>query len=135
MAYKIDKIEGIGPAYREKLSSAGITTTDDFLKLCGASAGRKAVAERTGISENLLLNWSNKADLMRVSGVGPQFAELLEAAGVDTVKEMQHRNAQSLAAKMEQVNAVKRLAKSSPGTSTVQRWVDQAKTMTALITH
>ena len=91
MAYKIIDIEGVGEAYAEKLIAAGVTTTDALLKKCAAPAGRKALAEETGISDKLILKWTNHADLIRLHGVGPQFAELLEAAGVDTVKELKHR--------------------------------------------
>ncbi len=114
MAYRIEEIEGIGPAYREKLGSAGIRTTDDLLKLCCDARGRKQVSQQSGLSQSLLLNWSNMADMMRVSGVGPQFAELLEASGVDTVKELRNRNAANLAAKMKEVNSVKKVSGTSP---------------------
>ena len=135
MAYKIDEIEGVGPAYREKLETAKITTTDQLLEFCCEPKGRKKVAEDTGIGESQLLRWSNMADMMRISGVGPQFAELLEASGVDTVKELQHRNAENLAAKMAEINAEKNLAKSSPADSIVQRWIDQAKELKPTIQH
>jgi predicted flap endonuclease-1-like 5' DNA nuclease len=135
MGYKIDEIEGIGPAYREKLSGAKIETTEDLLSSCGDAAGRKNVADSTGLSEKHLLNWANKADLMRISGVGPQYSELLEAAGVDTVKELKHRNAENLASKMEEVNAVKNLANASPAASVVQDWIDAAKGMDPKISH
>ena len=127
MAYKIDEIEGIGPSYSEKLQGAGIKNTDDLLAHCASPNGRKAIAERTGLSERNILEWTNMADLMRVSGVGRQYAELLEAAGVDTIKELRNRNAENLAAKMEEVNAEKKLAKASPSASTVTDWISQAK--------
>ncbi len=135
MSYKIDEVEGIGPAYKEKLAKANIDSTEDFLTLCCDAKGRKTVAETTGIGEGQLLKWANLADLMRVSGIGPQFSELLEAAGVDTVKELRTRNAENLAAKMEEVNAEKKLAKTSPAASVVQGWVDAAKGMEPKITH
>jgi predicted flap endonuclease-1-like 5' DNA nuclease len=135
MGYKIDEIEGIGPAYREKLSAAEIKGTDDLLRLCCDAKGREAVAERTGVSEKQLLEWSNKADMMRISGVGPQFAELLEASGVDTVKELRNRNADNLAEKIQEINSKKKLAKSSPAVGQVRQWIDQAKTMDPTITH
>jgi len=135
MAYKIDEIEGIGPAYREKLADAKISSTDDLLERCADAKGRAAVSEATGLSEKHLLNWSNKADLMRISGVGPQFSELLEAAGVDTVKELRHRNAENLAGKMGEVNELKKVARTSPATSIVQGWIDAAKSMDPKITH
>ncbi len=135
MGYAIDKIEGIGPSYAKKLAAAKITNTDHFLTLCCDKKGRNKVCEQTGISDKLILNWANKADLMRVNGVGGQFSELLEAAGVDTVKELRNRRADNLADKMAEVNAVKKLCKTSPSESVVQKWVDQAKTMNPVITH
>ncbi len=135
MSYKITDIEGIGPAYAEKLAAAKITTTDHLLDRCEKPAGRKAVAEITGMSTAVLLKWANRADLMRVSGVGPQFAELLEASGVDTVKELRTRNAENLAAKMLEVNTEKKLAKTSPAVTTITGWIDQAKTMEPRISH
>ena len=135
MAYKIDEIEGIGPAYAAKLNEAGIKTTDDFLKMCCDAKGRDAAAAKTGISESLILSWANMADLMRVNGVGRQYAEILHAAGVDTIKELRTRNAENLAAKMKEVNDAKKLAKACPSEKVVQGWVDKAKTMEPLITH
>ena len=84
MKYKIIDVEGIGPVYAEKLLAAGIVDTDILLEKCAKPAGRKALEEETGISGKLILTWTNHADLMRINGVGPQFSELLEAAGVDT---------------------------------------------------
>ena len=89
--YKIIDVEGIGPVYGEKLLAAGIKDTDALLEKCAKPAGRKALEEETGISGKLILTWTNHCDLMRINGVGPQFSELLEAAGVDTVKELKHR--------------------------------------------
>ncbi len=115
MAYKIDEIEGIGPAYREKLSGAGVTTTDDLLEKAADPKGRKTLAEATDLSAKLILGWANMADLMRIKGVGPQFAELLEASGVDTVKELRNRNAGNLATKMNEVNETKNLTNGKVG--------------------
>ena len=135
MAYKISEIEGIGPSYQEKLSAASIATTDDFLKACCDSKGRKSVSEQTGIGESQLLKWANRADLMRISGVSGQYSELLECSGVDTVKELRTRNAENLATKMAEVNGEKNLCKSVPAESVVQGWIDQAKDMEPTITH
>jgi predicted flap endonuclease-1-like 5' DNA nuclease len=104
VSYKIQEIEGIGPAYAEKLAAADIDSTADLLKLCCDARGRKATAEKTGVSESQLLKWANMADLMRISGVGSEFSELLEAAGVDTVKELRNRNAENLAGMMAERN-------------------------------
>jgi len=135
MAYKIDEIEGIGPSYREKLRAAGIKTTDDLLSQCAKPAGRKKVCENTGLSEKHILGWTNMADLMRVSGIGRQYAELLEASGVDTIKELRNRKAENLAAKMNEVNAEKKLAKSTPAKSVVENWIAQAKTTDPMIEY
>ena len=127
MIYKIIDIEGIGPVYAEKLLAAGIDTDAKLLETCAKPAGRKALAEETGISEKLILKWTNHADLFRIKGVGPQFAELLEAAGVDTVKEFRHRVAENLQPKLEEVNAQKNLCNRVPSVKEVQKMIDQAK--------
>ena len=135
MGYKIDEIEGIGPVYKEKLSAAGIATTDDLLDNCDSPKGRKATAEKTGCTEKQLLKWANMADLMRIKGVGEEYSELLEAAGVDTVKELRTRNADNLAAKMEEVNAVKKLTRQVPSAKSVADWVEQAKSLDPRLTY
>ncbi len=135
MTYKIEDIEGIGPAYREKLMVASITTTDDLLKLCCDAKGRSQVAESCGLSTRQLLKWANMADLMRISGVAGEYAELLEAAGVDTVKELRNRNPENLAEKMKEVNESKKLTRVVPSASQVGKWVEQAKSMDPVITH
>jgi predicted flap endonuclease-1-like 5' DNA nuclease len=135
MSYKISEIEGIGPSYAEKLSAAGIKSTKDLLDRCCDSKGRKTTAETTGVSEKQLLKWVNMADLMRISGVGSEYSELLEAAGVDTVKELRNRRADNLAKKMAEVNATKKLTRTVPSESQVSKWVEQAKGLEPLITH
>lgn len=135
MGYKIEDIEGIGPAYAEKLATVGIKNTDAFLTHCADRKGRKRVAKDADLSEKHLLKWANLADLMRISGIGPQFSELLEAAGVDTVKELRNRNAENLAAKMKEVQQEKKLTRTAPGVSTVSRWVARAKEMDPVISH
>ena len=135
MAYKVIDIEGVGAAYAEKLTAAGVVTTAQLLAKCAAPAGRKALAEETGIPEKFVLKWCNHADLFRVKGVGPQFAELLEAAGVDTVKELAHRNADNLVAKMEEVNAEKKLVRRVPVAKEVQKMVDCAKELPGVLTY
>lgn len=135
MAYKIIDIEGIGPVYGEKLNIAGITYPSDLLKKCASPAGRKALAAETGISGDLILRWANHADLFRVKGVGPQFAELLEAAGVDTVKELSHRVAANLQRKMEETNKAKRLTRRVPTVKEIQKMIDQAKELLPVMTY
>ena len=104
MTYKIIDIQGIGPAYSEKLIAIGIETVDQLLEKGATAKGRKAIEEATGIDHGRVLTWVNHADLFRVKGIGPQFSELLEAAGVDTVKELATRNATNLCAKRNEVN-------------------------------
>ena len=135
VAYPIQDIEGIGPAYAEKLKVANIESTETLLDLCGSKKGRVQVAESTGVNESLLLKWSNMADMMRISGIGPQFAELLEAAGVDTVKELAQRNPDNLATAMETKNEEKKLTRAVPAASIISGWVDAAKTTEPKITH
>ena len=124
MDYKIIDIEGIGA---QKLIAAGINKVSELLEKCAAPKGRKALAEETGISEKLILKWTNHADLFRINGVGPQFAELLEAAGVDTVKEFRHRVAENLQPKLEETNAAKNICNRVPAVSEIQKMIDQAK--------
>ena len=135
MSYKIEEVEGIGPAFAEKLKAASITTTDDLLKLCCDPTGRKDAAAKSGVSESVLLDWANMADLMRISGVGGEYAELLKAAGVDTVKELQHRVAANLAAKMKECNDEKKLTRVVPSEQMVSGWVEQAKSIQPMISH
>jgi predicted flap endonuclease-1-like 5' DNA nuclease len=135
MSYKIEKIEGIGPAYAAKLTEQGIKTTADYLAKAADAKGRKALAEATSISPALILRWANQADLMRITGVGEEFAELLEKAGVDTVKELKMRNAQNLTAAMDAVNAEKKLVRRIPNLSEVEKWIEQAKTLEPMISH
>jgi predicted flap endonuclease-1-like 5' DNA nuclease len=127
MVYKIIDIEGVGDVYAEKLIAAGIKDTDAILDKCAKPAGRKALEEETGISGKLILKWTNHADLMRINGVGPQFSELLEASGVDTVKELRNRVPENLHKKLEEVNAVKNLVNRVPALVEVEKMVAQAK--------
>ena len=135
MIYKIIDIEGIGPVYAEKLIAAGINTDKDLLEKCCKPAGRKELAEQTGISSKLILTWANQTDLMRIDGVGPQFSELLEAAGVDTVKELRNRKAENLQVKLEEVNAEKNLCNRVPSLKEVQKMIDQAKELPPMMEY
>ena len=135
MAYKIEQVEGIGEAYAAKLKEAGITTTDELLAKCATRSGRDKVAEATGISPKLILKWTNHADLFRIKGVAGQFAELLEAAGVDTVKEFRHRVAENLEPKLVAINDEKNLCNRVPSTTELQRMIDQAKELEPIVTY
>ncbi|MBQ2193502.1 MAG: DUF4332 domain-containing protein [Prevotella sp.] len=135
MTYKVVDIEGVGEVYAEKLIAAGIKTDAELLEKCAKPSGRKALEEATGISGKLILKWTNHCDLYRIKGVGPQFAELLEASGVDTVKELKHRVAANLAAKLLQVNEEKHLVRRVPVESEVQAMIDQAKELPAAVEY
>ena len=135
MAYKIIDIEGVGDVYAEKLIAAGITKPEELLQKCAAPAGRKALAEETGIADGLILKWTNHADLFRIKGVGPQFSELLEAAGVDTVKELRNRVPANLQAKLEETNAAKKLVRRVPALKEVVKMVEQAKALDPVMTY
>ncbi len=125
----VEEIEGVGGSYVEKLSAVGLKTTEALLGEGATPAGRKGIAEKTGISEKLVLKWVNHADLFRIDGVAGQYAELLEAAGVDTVVELGHRNGPNLAAMMAEVNAEKNLTNRAPSETEVARWIEEAKTL------
>ncbi len=133
--YRIDAIEGIGPAYAEKLKAAGITTVQVLLKKGATPQGRKALAEETGISPQLILKWVNMADLFRIPGIGTQYAELLEAAGVDTVKELRHRNPENLWNKMKEINNEKKLVRQLPSLKQVEAWVAYAKQLEPAVSY
>lgn len=135
MTYKIIDIEGIGNVNAKKLVEAGINTVDDLLQKAKNPAGRKTLEETTGISGKSILKWTNHADLMRINGVGPQFSELLEAVGVDTVKELKHRVADNLQQKLEEINNKRNLVNRVPSVSEVQKMIDQAKELPAIMEY
>ena len=124
---KLVDIEGIGPAYAGKLEAAGLTSIENLLEVCCEKKGRKDIAEKSGVSEALILGWANRADLCRIKGVSTQYSDLLECAGVDTVPELAQRNAENLQAKMAEVNEEKNLVRQVPSASQVTDWVAQAK--------
>ncbi len=124
---KIEAIEGIGEVYGVKLRAANITTTQALLKHCATAKDRKVLAEETGIDSSNLLNWANRADLFRIKGVGEEYSDLLEAAGVDTVPELGQRNADNLYNKLLKVNEEKKLVRRLPAQKAVTDWVAQAK--------
>ena len=135
MDYKIIDIQGIGPAYAEKLKAAGVNKVSELLEKGKTAKGRKELEDETGIRHDLILTWVNHADLFRVKGVGPQFAELLEASGVDTVKEFAHRNAENLEAKMKEVNEKEHRTRRVPTAAELQKMIDQAKELPAVVTY
>ncbi len=126
---KLNDIEGIGPVYTEKLEELGIETTEDLLEAGKTPAKREELAEESGISGNLLLEWINLADLFRVSGISEEFSDLLEEAGVDTVPELAQRNPENLHETLAEVNEEKDLVRRAPFLSEVKKWVEEAETL------
>lgn len=134
MASLID-IEGVGETYAAKLKAAGVGTQEKLLELGSTPKGREELALKTGISEKLILEWVNRCDLMRVKGVGSEYSDLLEAAGVDTVPELAKRVPANLLAKMTEVNAAKKLVRKMPVLTQVEDWVAQAKALPRVVNY
>ncbi len=134
MAKLID-IEGVGEVYAGKLKAAGIGTTQALLEKCSTSEGRKETAEKSGISDALILEWVNHVDLFRIKGVAEEYADLLEEAGVDTVPELAQRKAENLFQKLVAVNEKKKLVRRLPVLSQVESWIEQAKKLPRVISY
>jgi len=132
---KISEIEGIGPANSAKLAKADILTVEKLLAVCAGAKGREEVSKKTGLKKEDLLTWTNHADLFRVKGIGSEYSELLEESGVDTVPELATRKAANLVAKMEEVNAKKKLVRRTPTEKMVEKWIAQAKKMPKVVSH
>jgi predicted flap endonuclease-1-like 5' DNA nuclease len=128
-------VEGIGPAYKKKLKGIGISTTDGLLEAGATPKGRKELAEKTGIGDALILEWVNLADLYRIKGVGSEYSDLLEEAGVDTVVELSKRVAKHLFEKMVETNAKKKLVRKLPTEAQIADWVDQAKKLPRKVSY
>ncbi|HRI61507.1 MAG TPA: DUF4332 domain-containing protein [Saprospiraceae bacterium] len=136
MAYKLIEIEGIGAVYAATLKDKlGIGTVEELLELGASKKGRAEVAAKTGIAEAHILRWVNMADLFRIKGIGEEFSDLLEKAGVDTVKELRTRNASNLHAKLTEVNAATNRAGRMPRMDEVESWITQAGQMEPKVTH
>ena len=135
MSKSIERIEGVGPKMGEAFRKVGVRTVEHLLEKGAGKSGRRELAATTGISETRILRCVNMADLFRINGVASQYAELLESAGVDTVKELKHRNAENLAQKMTEVNTKKKLVRRPPSVIVVEGWVSQAKKLAAKVSH
>ena len=131
----LEKVEGIGEIYAQKLRGAGITTTQALLEKGASPRGRQEIAEKTGISGKLILEWINHVDLFRIKGVGEEYSDLLEEAGVDTVPELAQRNAEHLYQKLVAVNWEKKLVRRLPTQAQVSDWIEQAKRLPRVITY
>lgn len=132
---KVIEIEGIGEVFAGKLESAGVATVEALLDVAGSAAGRKSLAEKADLTTAQLLEWVNRADLMRIKGIGSEYSDLLESAGVDTVKELATRRADNLHAKLAEVNDAKKLVRRTPTMTDVETWIAEAKTLPAAVTH
>lgn len=132
---KLVDIEGIGVKYAEQLKNAGISDQNELLRHCGERKHRIDLAEKTGISYQLILKWVNQADLARIRGIAEEYAELLEKSGVDSVPELALRNPQHLHQTMQTVNESKKLVRRLPGLSDIERWVAEAKLLPRVVHH
>jgi predicted flap endonuclease-1-like 5' DNA nuclease len=133
--HKIEDIEGIGAVMGEKFRSAGVKDTDSLLQNALTPKQRKQLADKTGLSEVRILKFANMADLYRISGVGSEYSELLEAAGVDTVPELAKRNAANLTQAMATLNQEKKLTRQVPTESEVTKWIEQAKGLPRMLEY
>jgi predicted flap endonuclease-1-like 5' DNA nuclease len=133
---KIEDVEGIGPVYAAKLQAAGVRTTDDLLEQGASAAGRERLAKTTGLTTKQLLEWVNHTDLMRIDGVGSEYSDLLEAAGVDSCAELARRNAANLAQTFQELDAARPdWIRRVPSEATVAGWIEQAKKLDKVVTH
>jgi predicted flap endonuclease-1-like 5' DNA nuclease len=133
---RILDVEGIGPVATEKLKAAGVDTTDELLSRAGGRAGRSRLAQESGLSETQILEWVNHADLMRLDGVGSEYADLLEAAGVDSGAELVQRNAANLAQTFLELDAARpNWIRQIPGEATVAGWIEQARALPSVVSH
>lgn len=132
---KLAKIEGIGPVYEAKLKDVGIKSIEALLEVGATPKGRKDLAEKIGVSDGKILEWVNRADLFRIKGIGEEYSDLLEAAGVDTVPELAQRNAENLFQKLTEVNAAKKLVRKMPTQAQVASWIEAAKTLARKVSY
>jgi len=132
---KLNTIEGIGEAYESKLNDAGIKTVEGLLEICSKKKSRTELSAKTDISEKLILKWTNHADLARIKGIGGEYAELLEASGVDTVPELATRKAENLYKKMKETNDAKELVRRIPTQDQVADWIKQAADLPRIIEY
>jgi predicted flap endonuclease-1-like 5' DNA nuclease len=132
---KIIDVEGVGAAYAKKLKEIGIASTQALLEKGATPKGRKEIAEKSKISDSLILEWVNHVDLYRIRGVASEYSDLLEEAGVDTVRELAQRNAENLFQKITTVNQQKKLVRRLPTLKQVRAWIEQAKRLPGVITY
>jgi predicted flap endonuclease-1-like 5' DNA nuclease len=132
---KLIDIEGVGPIYAAKLQKAGVRSANGLLERGATPTGRKEIAAKSGIMDSLILEWVNHVDLFRINGVGSEYADLLEAAGVDTVVELAQRNVENLHPKLIASNQPNKLVRRPPGANQVRNWIQQAKKLPRKISY
>lgn len=133
---RIEDVEGIGPTHGAALAAAGVSTTDDLLEQGAKPSGRQGLADATGISGKLILEWVNNADLWRIDGVGSEFSDLLEAAGVDSPAELANRNAANLAITFQELDAARsNTTRRLPSEATISGWIAQARSLPKIVEH
>ena len=132
---KLTEVEGIGKVYAQKLKEIVIDTTEELLEQGASPKGREEIVAQSGISKKLILEWINRADLFRIKGVGEEYADLLESAGVDTVPELAQRNPENLYQKLLEINQEKDLVRQAPSQAQVSAWVEEAKVLPRVITY
>jgi predicted flap endonuclease-1-like 5' DNA nuclease len=133
---RIEEVEGIGPVYAGKLEAAGVSSTEDLLERGAKPSGRQSLEEATGIAHSLILEWVNHVDLMRIDGVGSEYSDLLEAAGVDSPAELARRNATNLATTIDEVVAARPdIVRRTPSEKELQDWIDQSKNLEKVVEH
>jgi len=132
---KVAAIEGVGEKYGEQLEKAGVKTVEALLEIGATKRGRKEIAAKMNVSEKTILNWVNRADLFRIKGVGSQYADLLENAGVDSVPELAQRNPEHLLVKLQEINDAKHLVRSMPYLKQVRKWVGRAQGLPKVVSH
>lgn len=131
----LDTVEGIGPVYQQKLMNVGITTTDLFLERGRTPKGRQEIAAAADIDATAILEWLNRLDMDRIKGIGSEYADLLEWAGVDTVPELAQRNPENLYASLKEISEAKELVRRLPSAAQVADWVEQAKTLPRMLEY
>ncbi len=131
----LSAIEGIGETFTAKLKEAGVGSVEALLEAGATAKGRKELAEKTGAGDERIMDWVNRADLFRVKGIGSEYSDLLEKAGVDTAAELATRKAANLAAKLGEINAEKKLVRQVPSEAQVAGWIEFAKTLPKVIKY
>lgn len=132
---KIASIEGFGKKYSEKLERAGVTTVEALLRMGATEQGRKQIAEKAAVSEKMILNLVHRADLFRIKGIGSQYADLLENAGIDSVPALAQKDPEHLLLKLQEVNDTRHLVRSMPYLKQVRKWVGRAKDLPKVVNH